>query len=514
MTDRKKGKVYLVGSGPGDPELITIKGKRLLDESDVVVYDNLVPAEHIISLSENKEKYYVGKKAKDHALSQDKINELLVKLASEGKNVTRLKGSDPLIFGRGGEEAKYLRKHNIDFEIVPGIPAVIGAAAYSGIPCTDRDSASFTIFVTGHKALEKSESSVPWPWIAQAQNGSVIIYMGVGEIENISRQLIESGMAPDKPAAVIERGTIPTQRVFVSTLENIPDTVTKENVKQPALFVLGEVVKLREYLKWFEQGPLFGRRIMVLRPADQAQDMYESLRHLGAELLPYPTIATREENDSEGWANFTNINKSDRWLFFTSENGVRYFFNQLAKYVGDIRALGNFKIAAVGYGTARALKERNLKADFVPTKATVVSMANEMCDQIDLKEAAVVRVRGNLAEPTAEETLSKAGADIIPLTVYQTYFPDWPAGLKVKLFDFPPDVIIFSSGSTATGLCEMLSDDERHTLLDGKITVSIGPSTTKIIKSYGIDVTLEAREHNVDGLIKEVLQYYANKKRG
>ncbi|HOP07624.1 MAG TPA: uroporphyrinogen-III C-methyltransferase [candidate division Zixibacteria bacterium] len=508
------GKVYLVGAGPGDPELISVRGQRLLESADTVVYDNLIPPELIISLPPETALIYVGKKASDHALPQDEINALLVQLAREGKTVVRLKGADPLIFGRGGEEAAYLKQHGIVYEIIPGITAAIGAAACTGIPCTDRTRASLVTFATGHKAKDKDVSSVPWDDLARLKNGTLVIYMGVGEVAGIVSQLIDGGMSPDRPAAIIERGTLPTQRRVIGTLGTLPDLVQQESIRPPALFMIGETVELHSTLDWYGGKALSGLRVMVLRPADQAGSVYHELRELGAEVLPYPTIATREVVDDNAWSKIKRLSGSHRWLLFTSENGVRYFMRQLAEKVGDVRHLAAYRIAAVGYGTARALREHALTADFIPTKATVARLASELCETYSLAGAEVVRVQGNLSDNTVYDTLTAAGASVLPLEVYHTYHPEWPDEYRNRLFDFPPDVILFSSGSTAEGLVQKFSVGELARLTEKAVLVSIGPSTSAMIESYGLKVTVEAAEHSLPGVIEALVSYFTKEKQG
>ena len=247
---------------------------------------------------------------------------------------------------------------------------------------------------------------------------------------------------------------------------------------------------------------------MVTRPADQAQEMYKTLRYLGAEVLAYPTIATEEYKNSDGWIAYKKVRQKDCWLIFTSENGVRYFFKQFAVQVGDIRNLGGIKIAGIGYGTQRALNKLNLKPDFTPTKATTADFAKEFTSDVQLNESTVVRVRGNLADDTIEKALHKSGAIVVPLQVYETFHPDWPKGIKEKLFEYIPDIITFTSGSTAYGLRTMLSEDEVKKLTGAAIIISIGPATTKIIKSLGMHVTCEATEHNVPGVIDAIRKYF------
>ncbi|MCP4580483.1 MAG: uroporphyrinogen-III C-methyltransferase [candidate division Zixibacteria bacterium] len=515
MKTVNKGIVYLIGAGPGDPELITVRGKQLLQRCEAVIYDNLVPRELIITLPSRTGKYYVGKKAGKHTMPQKSINELMVKLAGEGKDVARLKGGDPYIFGRGGEEALYLNEHDIEFEIVPGVTAGVAGPAYAGIPSTDRAKASYVVFATGHKAKEKDTTSVPWDWLAKSKNGTIVIYMGVSEFVGIVKTLIENGMSPDTPAAVIERGTFPSQRVIKSSLEKLPKRIEDANIRPPALFVIGDVVNLQERLTWLENRPLLGKRVMVCRPADQAQAMYQNLRLLGAEVLPYPTIATETQIDDDAWEAFSKIDTqspADNWLVFTSENGIRYFIEQFVSLIGDIRYLGNFKIAAVGFGTARALKKYSLKADFIPTKATTGFLAREMVESINLEGATVVRVRGNLADDGVENILSEVKANVIPMLTYRTFCPRWPDGFKENLFEYPPDVVIFTSGSSVDGLFEILNQTEIDILMAKSIAVSIGPMTSKIIESRDITVAVEATEHSVPGIIDELLDHFKGDK--
>lgn len=508
---KKKGTVYLIGSGPGDPELITLKGMRVLHSCDVVFYDNLVSDEIVVALPPTQERHYVGKREGKHVIPQSEINELLAKYANEGKNVARLKGSDPLIFGRGGEEAKYLREHGIDFEIIPGVTAGVGAPAYVGIPCTDRERASFVIFVTGHKAAEKAATTVPWEWIAKAEGGTVVIYMGVGEIEKIVNRLIKYGMPPDRPAAVIERGTLPSQRYFSSTLEDLPNAVKKHKVRSPSIFVIGEVVDLQPYLTWIKQRPLLGKRVLVTRAPDQAQDMYQSLRDLGAEVLPYPSITTSDYTDDDGWKRFAENRSDKKWIVFTSENGVRYFMQQLIRRFGDLRALAGYRVAAVGGATANAIAAWHIKVDFVPKEATAKAFAGELISSKDLNGATLVRVRGGLASDLVETMALDAGADVVPITVYDTDLCQWPEGFKDKLFVYPPDAAIFTSGSTFRGVLENLNREEAKELFATVPIFSIGPSTTKTIKSEGFDVTDESSSHTIPAMIDDLVNYFAKK---
>ncbi|MFH1687662.1 MAG: uroporphyrinogen-III C-methyltransferase [bacterium] len=504
------GKVYLIGAGPGDPELITVRGQHLLAECQVVVYDNLVPTELIVRLPATTRKIYVGKQAGQHALEQDQINQLLVDLARQGKTVARLKGADPLIFGRGSEEAAFLKKNGIPFEIVPGVTAASGAAAYAGIPCTDREKASFVVFATGHKAGEKDTTSVPWDWLGQAKKGTIVVYMGVSEVAEYVSRLIEGGLSPRTPAAVVERATMPTQRRFTGVLEDLPRLVTDHAVRAPALFIIGEVVTLVDKIDWFGGRPLSGKRVMVLRPADQAAEVYSLLRQSGAEVLPYPTIATRGIVDHQAWERFETFASTDGWLVFTSENGVRYFMSRLVSGAFDIRALARFRIAAVGVGTARSLSKYHLSPDFLPQKATVAQLARELADRHNMTGKTIVRVEGNLSDNTVPEILADAGGTVIRMPVYETYYPTWSDDLKAKLLKAPPGAILFSSGSTAVGLQEILSADEISIVTSGAIIASIGPSTSQAIRRFGLSVAVEATEHSLPGLVNALIDHYLN----
>lgn len=499
------GKVFLIGAGPGNPELITVRGQRALDQCDAVVYDNLISEALVIMLPQRVERHYVGKQCDVHALSQDKINQLLVDLAKQGKIVARLKGGDPFTFGRGGEEASFLRRNDIEFEVVPGVTSGSAVLAYAGIPPTDRRLASMVMYVTGHKAVNR-ESHVDWSWVAKSKYATIVIYMGVGELPSLVEQLTANGMSADLPAAVIERGTFSTQRIVTAPLSQLPAKATEADIKPPALIVLGNVVGLRDSIDWFANKPLFGKRVMITRPADQSLDLYEELRDLGAEVLTYPTIATESDVHENEWKQIESIATDRKWIVLTSENSVRYFLKQYTDHFADIRSLAGYKIAAVGFGTARALQAAHIQPDFVPSKATTRTMADEMVAQLDLQHATVIRVRGNLGDMYIEDTLSKAGADVISLPVYRTFTPKWPENLKAKLMKFPPDYIMFTSGSSCDGFIENIKPDElKH--FARAVIMSIGPTTSDVIRSHGLRVSIEATNHSIPGVVDELIRH-------
>jgi uroporphyrinogen III methyltransferase/synthase len=489
-SDLRKGIVYLVGAGPGDPDLITVKAKRLLEHCDVVVYDALIPYELVATLPAGVERRYVGKKAERHSLPQREINALLVELASQGNRVVRLKGGDPFVFGRGGEEAKYLSEHGVPFEIVPGITSGVAAPAFAGIPCTDRQEASHVTFVTGHKAVGKVSSSVPWDWVAQARNGTLVIYMGVSEIAKIVERLLEGGMPPDTPVAAVERGTFPTQRTVTTTI-----------------FVIGEIVTLHGKLDWFRRKPLSGVRVMVTQPGDQAAALYRALRERGAEVLAYPTISTTEDFHPDDWDALRRIAADERWLVFTNENGVRYFLKRWSTAVGDLRGLLAYRIAAVGAKTIQALQARGIVPDFVPTRATTSCLVEELAENPRMSDAVVVRVRGNLGDDYVETSMEQTGAEVFPLRVYRTIYAQWPAEVKEELFLYSPDVIMFTSGSAVEGFAANLEEGELRRLTEEATVVSIGPSTSKSIRSHGMTVGLESRRRTTRSIVEELLAH-------
>lgn len=504
----QEGIVYLVGSGPGDPGLITVRAREVLDQCEAVVFDSLIPDELLVTLPREVDRRYVGKQAGRHSLPQQEINDLLVRLASQGKRVVRLKGGDPFVFGRGAEEAAYLKEHGIRYEIVPGITSGVAALSYAGIPCTDRANASYVMFLTGHQAVDKALSSVPWDWVGGARKGTLVIYMGVSEIPRIVDQLMVAGMPADTPAAAVERGTVSTQRTLTTTLSQLPDVVKAHGVKPPALFVVGEVVKYHETLSWIEDKPLVGVRVMVTRPADQAVPLYKDLRELGAEVLAYPTLATEEDFRTDDWDALRKIRADERWVLFTSENGVRYFLKQWFATIGDVRKLSQYRIAALGDGTARALNAANISPDFVPTGVSTAALAQQMAEKLPMLGATVVRVRGSLAGDHIETTLKQAGANVVSLPVYRTFNTKWLAATKDKLFAYPPEAILFTSGAAADGLAANLNSDELKALGENATMVSIGPSASKAIRANGMTVGLESKTHTVASMLQEMVVFH------
>jgi uroporphyrinogen III methyltransferase/synthase len=488
--------------------LISVKAKYLLEQCDAVVYDSLISYELVATLPAGVGRWYVGKKSGRHLVPQQDINELLVKLALKGKRVVRLKGGDPFVFGRGGEEAKHLAEHGIPYEVVPGIASGMAAPAFAGIPCTDREEASYVMFVTGHRAVGKATSSVPWDWVARARNGTVVIYMGVSEIDGIVERLLKGGMPPDRPVAAVERGTFPTQRVITTTLSKLPEKVAESGIRPPTIFVIGEIVYLQKKLDWFPRQPLSGVRVMVTQPGDQAVTLYRDLRECGAEVLAYPTISTVEDFHADEWDALNNIAADDRWLLFTSENGVRYFLGRWFSAVGDLRGLQAYKIAAVGAKTTLALRSRGIVPDFVPARPTTAALVEQIAEHVRLSKRVFVRVRGNLTDDYLERSLEQNGSEVLPLGVYRTIFARWPAEAKEKLLSYPPNAIIFTSSSAVGGFVANLEARELQQLTTGAIVLSIGPSTSKSVRAHGMTVALESKEGTTRSVVEELLAHY------
>ena len=509
-----KGKVFLVGAGPGEPGLITVKGAKILAECDAVVYDRLVPMELVSTLPPATERYYVGKSAGRHSLKQEEINRLLVELAERGMKVVRLKGGDPFVFGRGGEEALFLKSKGIPFEVAPGVTSGLAATAYAGIPVTHREKSVFTVFLTAHEAQGKAESQIPWDWLSRVKNGTIVGYMGVKRLADVTEKLISAGMSAQTPVALIERGATGLQKSITGRLEEAPLLAEKAGILPPALFVIGDVVALADEIKWSVKKTLSGKRVMVTRPSDQGEGLYSLLREYGAEILPLPTIATSAYFDRQGWDEFKehfsgrHISARDNWLVFTSENGVRYFLNRLPEVGLDYRAMGDFKIAVVGTGTCQVLKRYGFNADFIPSKATTAIFAQEFSDIIADKVEYIVRVRGNLGDNTVERTLESAGRKVLPLQVYNTFTPEWDSGMWALLEENPPDIITFTSGSTVNGFFQILGAEQALALAKTAIIASIGPVTSQILRDNGVNVHIEASEHSIPGLVEAILDYF------
>lgn len=503
------GKVFLVGAGPGDARLITIKGMQCIEEADVVVYDRLANPSLLKHMKKGAEKVYVGKTSGRHTMKQEEINQLLLDLALQGKTVVRLKGGDPAVFGRVGEEAGLLRLHGVPFEMVPGVTASIAVPTYAGIPVTHRDLASSLTIVTGHESQEKLDDSIKWDEVASIK-GTLVFMMGVAKIGYISRQLIKHGRESHTPVALIRWGTRAEQETLTGTLEDIEAKVIASGFQAPAVIVVGEAVLQREELKWAEELPLFGRRILVTRSRSQASALARRIAELGAEPYEFPVIDTVMPEDTE-----TNQHTSQvlseltdyDWVFFTSVNGVEFFFRHMQLAEKDIRSLHKARIAAVGPATKAALAERGIVAESLPDKYQAEGLVELLDKQWKPGQKALL-VRGNLARSWLPEALKERGLKAEEITVYDTILTDEDDEELLKLFEENGiHIITFTSSSTVTNLIAILKRmglEHPEKVLNQCQLVCIGPVTAKTAADAGLEVTAVADESTIDSLIDKL----------
>ncbi|WP_241674941.1 uroporphyrinogen-III C-methyltransferase [Paenibacillus luteus] len=510
-----KGKVYLVGAGPGDPKLITVRGLECLEACDVVVYDRLASPRLLRHVKPGTERIYVGKLPDRHTMKQEEINQLLVDLALEGKTVTRLKGGDPTIFGRVGEEAELLYDHGIEFEIVPGITSAIAVPAYAGIPVTHRDLASSLSIITGHESPDKLDRSIHWDKVTNA-TGTLIFLMGVAKIGYIAGQLIKHGKPPETPVALIRWGTRVEQRTVVGTLETIEAIVREANFKPPAVIVVGEVVLQREKLQWYERKPLFGLRVLVTRARAQASELADQIELLGGEPCEFPVIETIEPSDPaviEAMREQLEQAEKYNWLMFTSVNGVEYFFGWLRKFQIDVRRFHGARLAAVGPKTAAALAQRGLVAEVLPVKFHAEGLLEQLSSQLRAGER-VLLPRGDLAREVLPRELRALGLIPTEIDVYETVLADVQDELALEwIREKEIHMITFTSSSTVTNLLELLKrkgiSDPVAMLSDIPIA-SIGPITTQTAVDAGLKVEIEPEDSTLDGLLQAIVEYRQN----
>ncbi len=510
---KKKGKVFLVGAGPGDPGLITVRGQQLLAQAEVVVYDYLVNPRLLDNVSDKAEIIYAGKSYKKHTLSQDEINKLLLTYARKGKQVVRLKGGDPFIFGRGGEEAAVLVKAKIEFEVVPGITSAIAGPAYAGIPVTHRENTSMVSIMTGHEDPTKDEVQLDWKKIANDRS-TLVFLMGVGQMPNIVRKLIMHGMDPSVPVAVISWATRPHQRTLTGTLEDIAIKIKTENISPPAVIVVGDVVKHRENLTWFENRPLFGQRIVVTRARAQASEVSQVFRDKGADVMELPTIKIQPMKSYKVLdAEIKKLSDYD-WLIFTSVNGVEYFFERLKANKKDVRHLAGIKICAIGPATQEALEQKGLIVDLVPKEFVAEAVIKKLKSSVTLKDKKFLVPRAKEARDVLITGLQKAGAKVKEVAVYETVVDKTGKEQAVaRLEKSPPQVVTFTSSSTAKNFVELVGKKSLKTIFKETKFVSIGPITSKTAKGLGMKISAQAKEYTIPGLIEAVEKLLIKKKK-
>lgn len=507
----------MVGAGPGDPKLITVRGLECLKQCDVVVYDRLASPRLIRHLKPGTEKIYVGKLPDRHTMKQEEINQLLVDLALQGKTVTRLKGGDPTIFGRVGEEAEQLYDNGIEFEIVPGITSAIAVPAYAGIPVTHRDLASSLSIITGHESPDKLDRSIHWDKVTNA-TGTLIFLMGVAKIGYIAEQLIRHGKEPQTPVALIRWGTRVEQRTIVGTLETIEGIVKEANFQPPAVIVVGEVVLQREKLQWYERKPLFGMRVLVTRARAQASELADQIELLGGEPCEFPVIETREPMEPasiEALQEALQQAEHYQWLMFTSVNGVDYFFHWLRKLKIDIRSFHGARIAAVGPKTAAALVQRGLSVDELPVKFHAEGLLEQLNSELKPGER-VLLPRGDLAREVLPRELEAKGLIPVEIDVYETILAEGQDELALEwLRENGIHMITFTSSSTVTNLLEVMKRrgiPNPVELLSQIPIASIGPITSKTVRDAGLEVTIEAEDSTLDGLLQAIVDYHFKNK--
>ena len=505
-----KGKVYLVGAGPGDPGLITVKGLECIKKADVLIYDFLASPILLKYARKQTEILYVGKKGGDHTLSQDEINALIAEKARKGLTVTRLKGGDPFIFGRGGEEAEILVRNEIPFEIVPGVTSAIAAPAYAGIPLTHRKFTSTLAFVTGHEDPLKEESSIDWTALARGI-GTLVFLMGVKNLPYITNRLIDHGMTPDTPVALIRWGTTPRQTTVTGTLDTISERAKDAGFKSPAVIVVGHVVKLRERLKWFENRPLMGHRIVVTRAREQASELVQRLSDLGAECLECPTIEVVPPDDFKPLDTAIENLSTYEWLIFTSVNGVSFFFDRLFAKNKDVRALRNIRTGVIGPATAKRLFDFGLQSDIVPETYRAESIIKTFAGK-DLNGKKILLPRAKEARPILPVELTRMGAVVDEVTAYRTRSVQGNTDLLLKrLKEKTIDLITFTSSSTVKNFHALVPAENLKSLIQDVTVACIGPITADTARDLGFDIHIIAESFTIPGLCEAIRQYYSTK---
>lgn len=496
-----KGKVYLVGAGPGDEKLITIKGLEKIAEADFIVYDELANSRLLKYANKDCEAIYVGKKAGSHILHQNKINQLLIDLALKGKIVTRLKGGDPYVFGRGGEEGQALYEGGIPFEIIPGITSAIGGLAYAGIPITHRECASSFHVITGH--LKSEELELEFENLAKIK-GTLVFLMGVKNLKSICEKLILNGKNPNTPSAIIYRASTPYQRVVISRLDGLAIVAKEAEIEAPSLIVIGEVVKFREQLNFYEKKPLFGKRIVVTRSRAQASLLQEKIEELGGLPIPYPVLKCEPINQQ-------GLQKAISELFlynhviFTSTNGVEIFFKELHSQGRDARAFGMIKVTAIGSATEEFLLKYGIKADYVPEKYIGEEIVAMLKNKLKAGDRILIPRSKNARDYLVTELSKNYLVDEV--ITYQTVMEEeYDRETDEMIRKGAVDYITFTSSSTVDYFIRMLGS-EYKTILKGIQLISIGPITSKQIRSYGITVDREALKYTIDGVIQELINF-------
>jgi uroporphyrinogen III methyltransferase / synthase len=499
--------VYLVGAGPGDPGLITVKGLEVLRRAQVVVYDQLASPELLQEAPADAEIIYVGKKAGAHAVPQDGINDLLVAKARAGLTVVRLKGGDPFVFGRGGEEAEELAQAGVPFEVIPGVTSAVAVPAYAGIPVTHRRYTTMVTFVTGHEDPTKEASTIPWSNLGQ-NPGTLVFLMGVKNLAENCRRLMDAGRDPATPAAVIEKGATPSQRTVTGTLADIATRAREAGIKPPAILVVGGVVELRQHLAWWETRPLWGKTAVVTRSREQASKLVELLAAAGARCLEVPTIEIGPPDDYAPLdAALNKLSRYD-WVVFTSANGVAGFMNRLFGQGKDVRALGSAKIAAIGPATAQALGVWGLKADVVPHAFKAEVLLEALSPQVP-PGSRILLARAQIAREVLPQGLLRLGAEVEVAPVYKARPPQGiPPEAEAALQEGRGDILTFTSSATVHNFVRLLGPERFQALAHKATVAAIGPITRATLQEYGVTPQIEPTDFTIPALAAAIAEYF------
>ncbi len=501
----RKGKVSLIGAGPGDPGLLTLKGLERLRQADVIVYDALINPVLLDWAKPHVPKIFVGKRGQQHAREQSEINDLLVRQALRGRRVARLKGGDPLVFGRGGEEAMVLHDHGIPFEIIPGVSSASGAPAYAGIPLTDRRAGSMVTLVTGHEGRGKAIAPVDWAGISR--QSTLVIFMGLEQLPVITQRLITALWPPKTPVAIIRWGSTPQQVVVEGTLETIADKADAAELTSPVLIVIGKVVGLRKKIRWFDLQPLFGKKIVITRAAEQAQEFASLLEDQGAEVIPFPTIQIVPPKSYDPLDQAIRHIDRYHWIVFTSVNGVKGFFERLETLGRDIRDLQGARLGAIGPKTSAQLTQRGLRVDAFPAEYRAEALADVIGD---VKGQSVLLARAEEARDVLPKTLEERGARVQVVPVYRTIKARRMASaVKKRLLDGEIDVVTFTSSSTVDGFLQHFTAAQRRRLFQKTRAAAIGPITAATLRTYGIRPAIRASRYTIDALAKAIAKYFS-----
>src|SRR5438093_2957343 len=500
----ENGKVYLVGAGPGDLGLVTLRAKECIERANAIVYDHLTNPEILSWARDDAEIIYAGKEAGQHSLSQQEINALLIEKARAGKDVVRLKGGDPFVFGRGAEEARAIVDAGIEFEIVSGITSAIAGPAYAGIPVTHRAENSHITFFTGHEDPAKTESAIDYAALAKL-GGTQVMLMGVKRLGSIAREMLEQGVRNDLPVALVRWATTGRQETLTGTLQNIAQRAVASGFEAPAVAVFGEVVALRETLNWYENRPLSGKRIVVTLTRKQASALSNKLRTLGAHVVELPTIRIEPPGDLRGFAQLVQDAHVYDWIVFTSANGVEAFFDVFFKLYDDAREIGGARIAAIGPATAQRVKDFHLHVDLQPEEFVAESIVKEFQKKGSVENLRILLVRAEKTRDVLPKELSGLGAIVDKAFAYRTV-PETrdPTGAGRQLTKEGADLITFTSSSTVENFLALGLPWPK-----GMQVASIGPITSKTARDHGLNIDIEARRHDIDGLVEAIGDFFA-----